>query len=148
MGSDGRQKAAMSVKILGLRTTIYQVADLARAKVWYAGAFGVEPYFDEPYYVGFNVGGYELGLQPLEQEALSTAQETSDGEVRTRSVIVAGVVAYWGVDDVQEVYVNLLEHGARVHGAPQDVGGGIVTATVLDLDDNVIGLIYNPHFSQ
>ncbi|MDP3909203.1 MAG: hypothetical protein Q8Q14_02335 [Gemmatimonadales bacterium] len=24
----------------------------------------MQPYFDEPFYVGFNVGGYELGLNP------------------------------------------------------------------------------------
>lgn len=50
--------------ILGLRTAIYHVPDLARAKAWYAEAFGVAPYFDEPFYVGFSVGGYELGLDP------------------------------------------------------------------------------------
>lgn len=53
----------MNTRILGLRTTIYKVSDLAKAKVWYMKAFGVAPYFDEPYYVGFNIGGYELGLQ-------------------------------------------------------------------------------------
>jgi len=50
--------------ILGLRTAIYHVSDLARAKEWYGRAFGVEPNFDESFYVGFNVGGYELGLDP------------------------------------------------------------------------------------
>ena len=49
---------------LGLYTVIYHAQDLARARVWYARAFGIEPYFDEPYYVGFNVGGCELGLDP------------------------------------------------------------------------------------
>lgn len=42
---------------LGLRTAIYHVRDLAAAKAWYAGVFGVEPYFDEPFYVGFEIGG-------------------------------------------------------------------------------------------
>ena len=51
------------MKILGLRTVIYHVPDLPRAKEWYAKAFGVKPYFDEPFYVGFSVGGYELGLE-------------------------------------------------------------------------------------
>jgi len=50
--------------ILGLRTVIYHVPDLQRAKAWYSTAFGVQPYFDEPFYVGFNIGGYELGLDP------------------------------------------------------------------------------------
>ena len=49
---------------LGLRTVIYHAPDLAKAKAWYAAAFNVAPYFDEPFYVGFNIGGYELGLNP------------------------------------------------------------------------------------
>src|SRR2546426_7717980 len=50
--------------VLGLRTVIYHVPDLPRAKQWYSAAFGVKPYFDEPFYVGFNIGGFELGLDP------------------------------------------------------------------------------------
>src|SRR2546430_1438641 len=53
-----------SEKGLGLRTVFYRVGDLERAKKGYASAFGVPPYFDEPFYVGFNIGGYELGLDP------------------------------------------------------------------------------------
>ena len=49
---------------LGLRTVVYKVSDLGRAKAWYTKVLGIEPYFDEPFYVGFNVGGYELGLDP------------------------------------------------------------------------------------
>ena len=47
----------------GLRTVIYHAPDLAAAKAWYAAAFGVKPYFDEPFYVGFEIGGFELGLE-------------------------------------------------------------------------------------
>ena len=53
-------------KILGLRTTIFKVGDIENAKNWYANVFNTEPYFDQPFYVGFNIGGYELGLQPEE----------------------------------------------------------------------------------
>ena len=50
---------------LGLRTVKYDVQDVAKAKEWYGKVFGVQPYFDEPaYYVGYNIGGYELGLTP------------------------------------------------------------------------------------
>jgi len=49
--------------LLGLRTVIYPVADLARGKAWYEQVVGAKPYFDEPFYVGFNVGGFELGLR-------------------------------------------------------------------------------------
>ena len=67
--------------MLGLRTAIYHVPDLPRAKAWYAKAFGVAPYFDEPFYVGFNIGGYELGLDP---------------DTSTVGPGARGVVAYWG----------------------------------------------------
>jgi len=50
--------------ILGLRTAIYPAPDLAAAKRWYSDALGIAPYFDEPFYVGFAVGGFELGLVP------------------------------------------------------------------------------------
>ena len=50
--------------IAGLGTVIYRVTHLDRAKAWYSAAFQQTPYFDQPFYVGFNVGGYELGLDP------------------------------------------------------------------------------------
>ena len=53
-----------STTTLGLATVIYQVPDLAAAKAWYTRAFGQAPYFDQPFYVGFEIGGYELGLHP------------------------------------------------------------------------------------
>src|SRR5688500_8666444 len=58
------QPSRTVMPLLGLRTIIYKVPDLARAKAWYGETFGISPYFDEPFYVGFNVGGYELGLDP------------------------------------------------------------------------------------
>lgn len=48
----------------GLRTAIYPVGDLAAAKAWYSKVTGHAPYFDQSFYVGFNVGGFELGLVP------------------------------------------------------------------------------------
>lgn len=53
-----------STTTLGLATVIYQVPDIGAAKAWYARAFGQAPYFDQPFYVGFEIGGYELGLHP------------------------------------------------------------------------------------
>jgi len=115
---------------LGLRTTIYKVTDIDKAKKWYAKILGIEPYFDEPFYVGFNVAGYELGLTP---------EEKSSGE--------GGVTSYWGVDNVQSIYGELLDAGAKPHEEPTDVGGGIVVATVKDPWGNLFGIIYNPTFS-
>ena len=121
----------MNKNIAGLRTTIYRVADINAAKMWYAKAFQTQPYFDEPFYVGFDIDGYELGLQPEEEP-------THD---KTESV-----VAFWGVEDVGQVYNRLIEVGATAWEEPKDVGGNIVVAKVRDPWKNIIGLIYNPHF--
>ena len=118
-------------KILGLRTTIYKVGDVDKAKNWYAKVFNTEPYFDQPFYVGFDIGGYELGLQP---------EETPSSDK------IESVVTYWGVDDIQSVYDNFIEDGATENEKPYNVGGDLMTATVKDPWGNVIGLIYNPEF--
>ena len=117
--------------VLGLRTTAYKVPDLEAAKAWYALAFETDPYFDEPFYVGFNIGGYELGLLP--EEAAGAARADN-------------VLSYWGVTDIQAVYARLLELGATEHEVPNNVGGELMVASVRDPFGNVIGLIYNPYF--
>jgi lactoylglutathione lyase len=117
--------------MLGLRTTIYLVPDLAKAKAWYTKAFDTKPYFDEPFYVGFNIAGYELGLLPEEKP------------VGQRS---ANVLSYWGVDDIEAEYRRLVSLGATENEKPANVGGEIMVATVKDPWGNVIGIIYNPEF--
>jgi len=117
-------------KILGLRTVAYKVEDLAKAKDWYAKVFAQDPYFDEPFYVGFNIGGYELGLQPAEEN----------------NIIGNSVIAYWGVEDLEKIMANMLSMGAAKCDEPMEVGGGVVVASVTDPWGNIIGLIYNPHF--
>ena len=114
----------------GLRTVIYYAPDLRKVKAWYSDAFGITPYFDEPFYVGFNVGGYEFGLNP-------NPANVTFGD---------NAVAYWGVEDIESAYAHLLSKGASARDAIQDVGGGIKVGTVADPFRNVIGLIYNPHF--
>ena len=115
---------------LGLRTAIYYVADLAKATAWYRSVLAVDPYFDQPFYVGFNVGGFELGLHP--------AGERAPGP--------GGVATYWGVERMADAWPRLLELGATPVEKPQDVGGGIQVATVRDPFGNLLGIIENPHF--
>jgi predicted enzyme related to lactoylglutathione lyase len=117
---------------LGLRTVIYHVPDLNRAKQFYSAVFGVSPYFDEPFYVGFNVGGFELGLDPD-----CSAQGPGAG----------GSTAYWGVSNVTDAVAQAVAVGAKARDGVRDVGGGISVATVADPFGNVIGLIENPHFA-
>lgn len=59
----------------GLRTAVYGVSDLQKAKEWFTMVTGIKPYFDEPFYVGFNIGGYELGLDPDLKPAISQHPE-------------------------------------------------------------------------
>jgi predicted enzyme related to lactoylglutathione lyase len=117
--------------VLGLRTVIYRVDDLDRAKAWYRDAFEVDPYFDEPFYVGFNISGFELGLDP----------DVSEGTQGP-----GGSVAYWGVAPIEPTFERFLKLGATSLGPVKDVGGGIKVATVADPFGNLIGLIENPHF--
>ncbi len=117
--------------MLGLRTVVYKVKDLTKAKEWYAKAFKSQPYFDEPFYVGFNICGYELGLLP---EELSPVQK-SESEI-----------AYWGVENIQQEFEHLVKLGAQVHEKPTNVGGELMVASVTDPWKNIIGIIYNPAF--
>src|ERR1043166_7297149 len=98
---------------LGLRTALYHAPDLDKAKAWYSQVLGVKPYFDQPFYVGFNVGGYELGLDP-------DAATTPGGS--------GGVVAYWGVANAETEFRRLIELGATERSAVQEVGEGIRVA--------------------
>lgn len=114
--------------ILGLRTVIYPVNDIAAGKAWYAKMLEQTPYFDETFYVGFNVGGFELGLIP---DAVSGSN---------------GAQALWGVADAHKEMQRLIALGAKELEAVTDVGGGILVAAVLDPFGNRFGIIQNPHF--
>lgn len=114
--------------IKGLRTAIYPVPDLDKAKAWYTQVFGVAPYFDQPFYVGFSVGGFELGLVP-------------DGQPGT-----SGSRIYWGVDDIEADVARILALGASEFSAIQEVGEGIKVAELKDPFGNLLCLIFNPLF--
>ena len=115
----------------GLRTAIYAVADLPRAKAWYAEVLERSPYFDEEFYVGFNIGGFELGLVP---EPDVPAERDAAG------------VAFWGVADAEAAYSRLITLGGVDHEPVQDVGGGVKIGAVRDPFGNVLGVVENPNF--
>ncbi len=108
----------------GIRTVIYPVKDIARAKTLFSKLLGVEPYADAPYYVGFRVGDQEIGLDP-------------NGHKQ-------GMTAYWHVDDIKESLQLLLDDGAESLQEVKDVGGGKLIASAKDADGNIIGLIQSP----
>jgi predicted enzyme related to lactoylglutathione lyase len=107
----------------GVRTVIYPVTDLARAKALFSALLGAEPVVDAPYYVQFDADGQSIGLDP-------------NGHRFGQS----GPVAYWHVDDVAESLAALVEAGAETVQEPTDVGGGIRIAVAKDADGNLIGL--------
>jgi predicted enzyme related to lactoylglutathione lyase len=115
----------------GLRTAAYQVKELDKAKEWYGKVLGLQPYFDQPFYVGFNVGGFELGLVPTEDAEPNRAP--------------AGI-SYWGVADAQAAYKRLVELGASGFEPIRDVGEEILIGAVRDPFGNVLGVIQNPNF--
>lgn len=117
----------MSTQLRGLRTVIYPTTDLTAAKAWWADYLSFAPYFDEPFYVGFEVAGYELGLVPTDETGASPT-------------------TYWGVDDVALAVADAEANGATLLEAPQDVGDGIIVASFENSFGHVVGLIYNPHF--
>ncbi len=105
----------------GIRTVVYPVKDIARAKALFRELLGVEPYADAPYYVGFKVDNQDIGLDP-------------NGHTE-------GMTAYYHVDDIQKSLQSLLDAGARQVQEIKDVGGGRLIASVKDENGNIIGLV-------
>ena len=119
----------MAIDFLGLRTVIYPAPDLDASKAWFTRTLGFGPYFDEPFYVGYSVAGYELGLDPNADPAL-------------------GAITYWGVADASATHAELLGAGAASHQDVRDVGDGIRVGSVLEPGGTVLGMIENPHFTR
>ena len=105
----------------GIKTVIYPVKDIARAKTLFRKLLGVEPYADEAYYVGFRIGDQDIGLDPNGHKE--------------------GMTAYWEVDNIKESLQLLLDAGAQALQEVKDVGGDKLIASVKDADGNVIALI-------
>lgn len=108
-----------------LRTAIYKVNNLAEAKQWYIALTGKQPYFDEPFYVGFDINGCELGLDP-------DLENVKDGN---------HTVCYWAVDDIHAAVAKAVSLKAIVVSPVSNVGGTIEVAEVEDLWGNHIGFI-------
>ncbi len=116
--------------VRALQTVVYEVPDMQTAKEFYSRAFGCEPYFDQPFYIGYSIGGCELGLHP-DNYAPSTSRN---------------VVAYWNVEDIHSALQHFLQSGAELVDDVMDTGGEIRVAMVRDPFGNSIGLISDPTF--
>jgi predicted enzyme related to lactoylglutathione lyase len=107
----------------GVKTIIYPVKDIAQATTLFRKLLGVEPYSDQPYYVGFKIGDQDIGLVPNSPEA--------------------GMTAFYHVDDIKSSLQILVDAGAEIIRDIQNVGGGRLVASAKDKDSNIIGLIQN-----
>jgi len=112
----------------GVSTVVYPVSDLAKAKSVFSRLLGVEPLYDDPYYVGYvlpDQGGSVpiLGLDPNGHKRGMTA-----------------ATPFWEVDDIRGMVAGLAETGATIIEDVHDVGGGGLVAILKDADGNMIGL--------
>jgi predicted enzyme related to lactoylglutathione lyase len=107
----------------GIKTVLYPVKDITQAKTLFSKFLGVEPYADQPYYVGFKVNDQDIGLVPNNPEA--------------------GAVAFFHVDDIKNSLQILVDGGAAIIQDVKNVGGGRLIASVKDKDSNLIGLVQN-----
>ena len=102
-----------------IRSLVIPVTDLAAAKDIYTALLGA-PHTDESYYVGYNVGGFEVGLNPAGEGG--------------------GPVAFADVEDLDATRDMLLAAGATERDAPRKVGPEARVCVLADLDGNPIGL--------
>lgn len=105
----------------GVKTIIYPVRDMTRAKTQFCTLLGVEPYSDQPYYVGFKVGDQDIGLVPNSPEASTTA--------------------FYHVADIKQILQSLVDAGSQILREIKDVGGGRLVASVRDPEGNIVGLV-------
>jgi predicted enzyme related to lactoylglutathione lyase len=111
----------------GVSTVLYPVSDLPKAKALFTRLLGVEPVADAPYYVGFQSGDVQIGLDPSGDERGMT-----------------GATPFWDVEDIRGKVAGLVEAGATIVEGAHDVGGGLLVAMLSDDDGNMIGLRQMP----
>ena len=102
-----------------IRSLVVPVSDLNAVKAVYTALLGA-PHTDQPYYVGYNVDGFEVALAP-------------GGEA-------GGPVAYADVDDLDATRETLLAAGATERSAPRQVAPGSRVCVLADAEGNPIGL--------
>ncbi|MES1215838.1 MAG: VOC family protein [Bacteroidota bacterium] len=107
----------------GVKTILYPVKDMAQSKALFQKFLGVEPYADQPYYVGFKINDQDIGLVPNNPEAATTA--------------------FYHVGDIKDSLQIFVDAGATIIQDIKNVGGGRLIASVKDFEGNIIGLIQN-----
>jgi len=121
--------------LTGFATVAYYAADLDAAEKWYAEVLETPAYFHVPGYVEFRIGDYQNELGIIDAAwAPSLPPEP------------AGEIIQWHVEDLEATLARLLELGATLYQPVIDRGHGFRTACVVDPFDNLLGIMYNPHY--
>jgi predicted enzyme related to lactoylglutathione lyase len=102
-----------------IRSLVIPVSDLDAAKAVYGALLGT-PHTDESYYVGYNVNGFEVSLNPA-----------GDG---------GGSVTFADVEDLDAAREAVLAAGATERDAPRQVAAEARICVLVDPDGNPIGL--------
>ena len=108
----------------GLRSLVYKVSDIEKAKNWYSRVFNTKPYLDMAVVVLFSIGDSILALSQSKGATIKSDDS---------------VIAYWEVDDIDSEYKRLLELGATVH-TEIDTVLNTKRATVIDPFGNIFGI--------
>lgn len=114
--------------ITSLRSIIIPAHDLSNLKEFYTHLLGKAPYFDEPYYVGFDLEGREVGLDPQ----LPSAGQSGPYPVFSISI------------PIEQAYDKAKTLGAYGHKEPHHVGGGLMMALLQDPGGNMFGILEEP----
>ena len=122
----------------GLANISFYADDLAAAKAWYTEFLGVQPYFNVPGYSEFRIGDYQHEFGLIDKSYAPYSPMSGPG----------GSITSWHVDDVQATLDRLLALGATELDGVRERGHGFVTASVVDPFGNILGFMYNPHYTE
>ena len=81
----------------GIKTILYPVKDIDRAKTLFNQLLERQPHTDNPYYVGYSLGDEEIGLVPNGVDQGTT-----------------GPVGYYHVDDIKKSMQLIVSAGGKV----------------------------------
>jgi predicted enzyme related to lactoylglutathione lyase len=116
--------------LTAVTNVFYFVDDLAAARRWYGELLGLEPLEVQPQLVTYLVDGIRLTLH--------------SGDDFNAPAGVKGTVAYWGVDDVDEVVSWCQAHGASAHRGPKTIFTGERLCQLRDPFGNLLGIRQAP----
>ena len=106
-----------------VKTILFPTSDIEATKRLFTRLLGTEPFVDEPYYVGFQIGDIQIGIDP-------------SGEDRG----MTGATPFFEVGDIRATIAELTASGADLVEDARGVGGGKQIAMLSDSEGSMIGL--------